>query len=94
MYPFDENLQIWTPELGRKLGRIKPINWTYTAISGKELVIISVDGGVDPFGVELNELFEVDEAVSVGINLGDHVVELLVGGRLPQAAHDGSELGR
>ncbi|KAM2491159.1 hypothetical protein PS1_042858 [Malus domestica] len=29
---------------------------------------------VDPFSVELNELFEVYEVVSVGIDLGDHAV--------------------
>lgn len=38
------------------------------------------------------ELGEVDGAVAVGVHLVDHVLQLGLGGVLPQGAHDGAQL--
>ncbi|KAG9444466.1 hypothetical protein H6P81_015806 [Aristolochia fimbriata] len=49
--------------------------------------------GVQPLGIDLDKLGEVDEAVAVGVRLLEHLLQLLLRARVPQALHDGAELG-
>lgn len=50
--------------------------------------------GVDALCVELDELREADAAIAVAVNLADHVVQLQLRRRLPQAPHDRPQLRR